>query len=135
MKPLILFLLSTALASMATAQSNTPSTNLAAPPAGATNQAASVQPVTTAASAAVPATASITNAAEPPITSESGTNGLRINFHGAPLNLVLDYLSDAAGFIINKTADVHGTVEVWSKQPVTKDEAVDLLSSVLSKNG
>jgi general secretion pathway protein D len=58
-----------------------------------------------------------------------------MNFHGAPLNLVLEYLSDAAGFIINKHTDVRGTVEVWSKQPVTKDEAVELLSSVLKKNG
>jgi general secretion pathway protein D len=58
-----------------------------------------------------------------------------MNFHGAPLSLVLDYLSDAAGFIINKQAEVRGTVEIWSKQPVTKDEAIELLSSVLKKNG
>ena len=38
----------------------------------------------------------------PAISSEYGADGLRVNFHGAPLNLVLDYLSDAAGFIINK---------------------------------
>src|SRR4249920_1583557 len=72
------------------------------------------------------------------ITGEAAqheTNLLTMNFRGAPLNLVLDYLSDAAGFIINKEADVKGTVEVWSKQPVTKDEAVELLSSVLRKNG
>ena len=80
------------------------------------------------------ATGAATNT-EPTISSEEGTNGLRMNFRGAPLNLVLDYLSDAAGFIINKTTDVRGTVEVWSKQPVTKDEAVELLSSVLKKNG
>lgn len=76
-----------------------------------------------------------TNATAPTITSEYGNEGLRMNFHGAPLNLVLDYLSDAAGFIINKQADVRGTVEIWSKQPVTKDEAIELLSSVLKKNG
>src|SRR5215831_8247767 len=76
-----------------------------------------------------------TNAPTPSITSEYGNEGLRMNFHGAPLNLVLEYLSDAAGFIINKQTDVRGTVEVWSKQPVTKDEAVELLSSVLKKNG
>ena len=84
--------------------------------------------------AATAAVAPATNAA-PPISSEYGKDGLRVNFHGAPLNLVLDYLSDAAGFIINKQTDVKGTVEVWSKQPVTKDEAVELLSSVLRKNG
>lgn len=76
-----------------------------------------------------------TNAPAPAISSEYGADGLRVNFHGAPLNLVLDYLSDAAGFIINKQTDVKGTVEVWSKQPVTKDEAVELLNSVLKKNG
>jgi general secretion pathway protein D len=78
---------------------------------------------------------SATNAAAPSISSEYGADGLRVNFHGAPLNLVLDYLSDAAGFIINKQTDVRGTVEVWSKQPVTKDEAVELLNSILRKNG
>ncbi len=62
-------------------------------------------------------------------------NGLRLNFRGAPLSLVLDYLSDAAGFIINKETDVRGTVEVWSKEPLTKDEAVEVLNSVLKKNG
>jgi general secretion pathway protein D len=60
---------------------------------------------------------------------------LRLNFRGAPLNLVLDYLSDAAGFVINKETEVRGTVEVWSKDPVSKDEAVEILNSVLRKNG
>jgi general secretion pathway protein D len=58
-----------------------------------------------------------------------------MNFRGAPLNLVLDYLSDAAGFIINKETEVRGTVDVWSKAPVSKEEAVQLLNSVLKKNG
>lgn len=78
-----------------------------------------------------PATNSVL-AALPP---ESAATGLRLNFRGAPLSLVLDYMSDAAGFIINKEAEVRGTVDVWSKEPVTKEEAVDLLNSVLRKNG
>ena len=53
--------------------------------------------------------------AVPPVVVENGTNGLRLNFHNAPLNLVLDYLSDAAGFVINKEADVRGTVDVQGK--------------------
>jgi type II secretory pathway component GspD/PulD (secretin) len=69
------------------------------------------------------------------ITSDYTTDGLRVNFHGAPLSMVLNYLSDAAGFIINKQADVGGTVEVWSKQPISNDEAIELLSSTLKKNG
>src|SRR5579859_4771835 len=67
--------------------------------------------------------------------SQPSTNGLHLNFHSAPLGLVLDYLSDAAGFIINKEADVKGTVDVWSKEPVSKEDAVKLLNSVLRKNG
>ncbi|PWU08645.1 MAG: hypothetical protein C5B50_29160 [Verrucomicrobia bacterium] len=69
------------------------------------------------------------------VTVENGTNGLLLNFQDAPLNLVLDRLSDAAGFIINKTTDVRGSVSITSKTPVTKDEAVDLLNSTLKKNG
>jgi general secretion pathway protein D len=68
-----------------------------------------------------------------PVALNDGS--LRLNFRGAPLNLVLDHLSDAAGFIINKETDVRGTVEVWSKEPVSKDEAVEILNSVLRKNG
>ncbi len=85
------------------------------------------------ASVSVPAGA--TNTPPPTIVAENTTNGLRLNFRGAPLNLILDYLSDAAGFVINKTTDVKGTVEIWSKEPLTKDETVELLNSVLKKNG
>lgn len=74
-------------------------------------------------------------AVTPTVTVDSGTNGIRLNFRAAPLALVLDYLSDAAGFIINKEADVKGTVDVWSKEPVSKEDAVKLLNSVLRKNG
>jgi general secretion pathway protein D len=76
-----------------------------------------------------------TTPAAPDTASDSSSNGLRLNFRGAPLGLVLDYLSDAAGFIINKEADVKGTVDVWSKDPVSKEDAVKLLNSVLRKNG
>ena len=71
--------------------------------------------------------------AVPPVVVENGANGLRLNFHKAPLNLVLDYLSDAAGFIINREADVIGTVDVQGKD-LTKDEAVEVLNSALKKN-
>jgi general secretion pathway protein D len=73
-------------------------------------------------------------AAIPPVVIENGTNGLRLNFHNAPLNLVLDYLSDAAGFVINKVVDVRGTVDVQGKD-LTKDEAVQVLDSALKRNG
>jgi general secretion pathway protein D len=60
---------------------------------------------------------------------------LRMNFRGAPLEMVLNYLSEAAGFIINLEATPRGRVDVWSNTPLTKEEAVNLLNSVLKKNG
>jgi general secretion pathway protein D len=60
---------------------------------------------------------------------------LRLNFRGVPLDMVLNYLSDAAGFIIVLDTEVKGKVDVWSNQPLSKEEAVQLLNTVLSKNG
>lgn len=65
----------------------------------------------------------------------TGENGLRFNFRGVPLETVLNYLSEAAGFIIVMETKVEGKVDAWSRQPLTKDEAVDLLNKVLNKNG
>ncbi|HEU5125210.1 MAG TPA: secretin N-terminal domain-containing protein [Verrucomicrobiae bacterium] len=69
------------------------------------------------------------------VDSGSSTNGLRLNFRNAPIDLVLNYLSEAAGFIIELDTNVRGTVNVISAQPMSKDEAVDLLNSVLNRNG
>jgi len=68
---------------------------------------------------------------------DSGTNAdeLRLNFRNAPLEMVLNYLSDAAGFIIVLDTPVHGNVNVISDHPMTRDEAVDLLNEVLNENG
>lgn len=74
----------------------------------------------------------------PPPThvAADGERSLRLNFRNAPLELVLNYLSEAAGFIIMPgSADVKGKVDVWSNQPLTKEEAVEVLNSVLAKNG
>jgi len=61
--------------------------------------------------------------------------GLRFNFHGAPLETVLNYMSDAAGFVVVLQTPVAGTVDMWSSQPVSRDEAVNLLEIALNKNG
>jgi general secretion pathway protein D len=72
-----------------------------------------------------------------PPTEATGTNPdeLRLNFQNVPLEMVLNYLSDAAGFIIVMDTQVQGTVSVISHSPMTRDEAVDLLNSVLNQNG
>jgi general secretion pathway protein D len=61
--------------------------------------------------------------------------GLRFNFRGAPLETVLNYMSEAAGYIIVLETPVHGTVDMWSSQPVSREEAVQLLNVALNKNG
>jgi type II secretory pathway component GspD/PulD (secretin) len=66
--------------------------------------------------------------------SDLGT-GLRFNFHGAPLETVLDYMSDAAGFVVVQQTPVNGTVDMWTNRPVTRDQAVQLLEIAVNKAG
>jgi len=68
-----------------------------------------------------------------PGREEPGT--LRFNFRGAPLETVLNYLSEAAGFVIVLETPVKGTIDMWSAQPVTRQEAVQLLNLALDKHG
>jgi general secretion pathway protein D len=69
--------------------------------------------------------------------SVSATNSARLslNFVNAPLDAVLNYLSKAAGFTIIKEVQPAGLVNMVSLQTMTKDEAVDLLTTVLYQNG
>jgi type II secretory pathway component GspD/PulD (secretin) len=69
----------------------------------------------------------------PPTQAGTNVNDLTLNFTHAPLDMVLNYLSDAAGFIIIQDTRVTGTVTVNGKH-LTQDEAVDLLNAVLNKN-
>ncbi len=78
----------------------------------------------------------VTSAFIPP-AQPIGTNTdglLRMNFRNAPLEMVLNYLSDAAGFIIVLDTHVNGSVTIISAHPVTKEEAVDLLNTQLNRN-
>jgi type II secretory pathway component GspD/PulD (secretin) len=71
--------------------------------------------------------------APPALAIGTNQNDLNLNFNNAPLDMVLDYLSDAAGFIIVLDTRVNGTVTVVGKH-LTKDEAVNLLNSELNRN-
>jgi hypothetical protein len=109
-----------------------------APAAASTNASATAEAQPIATPEAIPA-AAVTNAVDSAnvanASSANGTNGLRLNFRNAPIDLVLNYLSEAAGFIIELDTNVRGTVSVISSHPMTKEEAVDLLNSVLNRNG
>jgi general secretion pathway protein D len=95
------------------------------------NSSASIQPTKPLGVDAPKVSSSFT----PPEAKGTNASELRMNFKNAPLEMVLNYLSDAAGFIIVLDTQVRGSVSVISSQPLTKDEAVDLLNSVLNKNG
>lgn len=104
---------------------------LAAFAAGASAQNVAPAPGPAPVKAAAPDTSVRPTAARPaPKPAE-----LRFNFRGAPLETVLNYMSDAAGFIIVLETPVRGTVDMWSSQPVTREEAVQLLNQALNKNG
>ena len=60
---------------------------------------------------------------------------IKLNFQNADLSAVLNYLSSTAGFIITQETPVTGTVTVVSQQPMTPDEAVDLLNTILDSKG
>lgn len=64
-----------------------------------------------------------------------GPGGIRFNFRGTPLETVLNYMSDAAGYVIVLETPVRGTIDMWSSQPVSREEAVQLLNTAISKNG
>ena len=88
----------------------------------------------TGASAQTPPPAADATAA-PAARAANKPGELKFNFRGAPLETVLNYMSDAAGFIIVLETPVRGTVDMWSSQPVSKEEAVQLLNQALNKNG
>lgn len=69
----------------------------------------------------------------------SAEKNIRINFRGVPLEMVLNQLSDAAGYIIIVEPEAKGKldtkIDVWSNQPVSQEEALVILNSALGKSG
>ena len=68
-----------------------------------------------------------------PSSDDSQGKGLRMNFRICTLEMVLEYMSEAAGFAIIAEADVSGTVSVWNNEPLDKNQAVALLIRFLLK--
>lgn len=75
-------------------------------------------------------------AAQPPLQGETAeAPTLKFNFRGVPIETVLDYLSEAAGFIIVLETEVSGDINAWSNQPITSEDAVHLLDTILAGKG
>jgi general secretion pathway protein D len=68
-------------------------------------------------------------------TARPAATQISLNFKDAPIDAVLEHLSQAAGFVVLKAAPVDGRVTVMSKQPVSPEEAITLLNAVLKLNG
>jgi len=62
---------------------------------------------------------------------------LTLNLRGVPVDAVLNYLSEAAGFTIIREANTQfdGTVDIVSANPLDKAEIVLLLNKVLAQHG
>ena len=60
---------------------------------------------------------------------------IRLNFRQAPLENVLSYLSDAAGYTIILHTPLRGNIDAWNNQPLTPAEAIEVLNVALNKNG
>ena len=71
-----------------------------------------------------------------PLTGVAKQNGgLTLNFQDASIDVILDELSTAAGFIVVKEVKPEGRVTLVSKQSVSPEEAVSLLNTVLRNAG
>ncbi len=62
-------------------------------------------------------------------------NGLLMNFSDAPLQTVLEYLSEQAGLIVVNDTTVDGRITVVNRQPITIDEAINLINTLLMEKG
>ncbi|HEX3358370.1 MAG TPA: secretin N-terminal domain-containing protein, partial [Tepidisphaeraceae bacterium] len=68
------------------------------------------------------------------VTTAPG-GGLILNFRDAPINNVLDDLSAVGGFIIVKVVNPTGRISVVSQQPLTPNDAISLLNTLMKDAG
>ena len=93
-------------------------------------QEAETQPVTTQ-----PTSRPTTTTSEAPPHKYVPGGAITLNFRDASLRTVLEYLSDAAGLVIVDETRPQGRVTLVSRQPISVEEAVSLLDTVLKEKG
>jgi hypothetical protein len=112
-----------------------PDANMAAPDQNSTNQVNEPTMVTPSQKSAL-APETVPSPFMPPAQVGTNFNDLTLNYNRAPLDLVLNYLSDAAGFVIVQDTTISSSALVTVKgQHLSRDEAVNLLNGELNKNG
>ncbi|MBI1290757.1 hypothetical protein GC173_05880 [bacterium] len=60
---------------------------------------------------------------------------ISLNFKGAPLNTVLDYLAESTGYSVVRGTTVEGTVDVISPTALSTEDALELVTTVLYQRG
>jgi general secretion pathway protein D len=71
----------------------------------------------------------VVNNVHPPTTQIS------MRFKDAPIDAVLQYLSQSAGYSVLKFATIDERVTVYNDQPISPEKAVELLNSLLKEKG
>ena len=99
-----------------------------------TTEPTATEPVATEPATTAPTTAA---ASTRPATSRPAVpdGPLSLNFREASLRTILEYISEAAGLVIVEDTRIEGRVTVMSQRPVSVDEAVSLLDTVLRQKG
>ena len=69
--------------------------------------------------------------AEPALPRYRPDAEIQLNFRDASLDAVLNHLSEIAGLVIVQTGRTDARINVISRQPVTVDEAIDVINSAL----
>jgi general secretion pathway protein D len=92
-------------------------------PASATEPAAPAEPVAPK------------DLVEPPAPLATPDVPILMNFRDATIDTVLDHLAEVAGLVIIKPAEVQGRITVINRQPMSVDEAVAVLDTVLRGKG
>jgi type II secretion system protein D len=70
------------------------------------------------------------------VVKKDGETEIKLNFQDAPLQTVLEYLSEAAGLTVVSDQPLAGSrITVISRQPITLDQAVSLINSALKESG
>lgn len=60
---------------------------------------------------------------------------ISFNFKGVPINTVLDYLAESTGYAVVRSVSVEGTVDVISPKPLSADDAIELITTILHQRG
>ncbi|WP_432799596.1 type II secretion system secretin GspD [Poriferisphaera sp. WC338] len=60
---------------------------------------------------------------------------IKLHFDEVPIDTVLEYISEKVGYIVIKEVPVEGVISIVSKQPVNRDEMIQLLNTVLKQHG